>query len=351
VKELTYKKEGYVANAILKCSVRAKADNLVYEGLVGMFLNKFSKRIPTFLKTYGIYEYADKTFYEEMLTNKTVDEKELTNDKLKKLDLTNEINFRNACDNSQYLAVLIQYLKGVTSLRNNFKSDEKFRNYDLTGVLFQVYYTLSVLQDDFTHYDLHAENVLLYEPVKGSFIEYHYHLYDGIVSFKSSYIAKIIDYGRSYFKGDTRYSSKKILDKVNDDCLNPQYEGFQWLIVDSNQRNSYISSKINNHSHDLRLLNYLKEKNLPVPSEISDMLSKVVFDDPNGTQPRDYTNNYTDCKRKICDVTDAYLALRNILKTPDYQVRNDVFYRTSKKLGDLHIYMEGEKEMEYFPTI
>ena len=34
---------------------------------------------------------------------------------------------------------------------------------------------LSIIKNNFTHYDLHYENVFLYEPLKNKYIEYHYY--------------------------------------------------------------------------------------------------------------------------------------------------------------------------------
>lgn len=57
---------------------------------------------------------------------------------------------------------------------------------------------LATLANTFTHYDLHPSNVLLCEPVLGKY--YKYILNDRtVVEFKSKYIVKIIDYGRSFF--------------------------------------------------------------------------------------------------------------------------------------------------------
>ena len=38
---------------------------------------------------------------------------------------------------------------------------------------------LATLSDVFTHYDLHLDNILLYEPIKNGYITYNYHLNSG----------------------------------------------------------------------------------------------------------------------------------------------------------------------------
>ena len=53
---------------------------------------------------------------------------------------------------------------------------------------------------DFTHYDLHLDNILVFEPYLEKYIEFKYTLPSGkIITFKSKYVCKIIDYGRCYF--------------------------------------------------------------------------------------------------------------------------------------------------------
>ena len=59
VNEIKYKKSGYTAYAVLKSSTRPSADNLVYEYIVGQFINKQCNYFPCFLETYGFYFYND----------------------------------------------------------------------------------------------------------------------------------------------------------------------------------------------------------------------------------------------------------------------------------------------------
>jgi hypothetical protein len=42
-------------NAILKCSIKSDSDNLVYEYMVGKFLNTMRKRFPCFIETYNLF--------------------------------------------------------------------------------------------------------------------------------------------------------------------------------------------------------------------------------------------------------------------------------------------------------
>jgi hypothetical protein len=81
---------------------------------------------------------------------------------------------------------------------------------ELKYILFQIYYTLVYLENEFTHYDLHWENILLHKLSYNTYIEYNYILNDGtLINFKSKYIVKIIDYGRSFYN-DTSEGDKII---------------------------------------------------------------------------------------------------------------------------------------------
>ena len=87
--------------------------------------------------------------------------------------------------------------------------------------MYQVYFALSEVCNNFTHYDLHTDNVLLFEPVVNKYIHYHYTNKDGSTcSFKSRYIVKMIDYGRSYILDpETGIGSMTVYNQV---CAEPK---------------------------------------------------------------------------------------------------------------------------------
>ena len=391
VKELTYESDGYVANAILKSSSNVNGDNLLYEGLVGMFLNGVGKILPSFLETYGIYGYISKYAQNKMKTEKETD-KDLLQAALQKIETIEKEHLSRACTESLLMAVLIQHLNDVETIGDKLSKSPKssefleFVSEELLYVLFQVYFSLFALGHFFTHYDLHTDNVLLYEPVKGKYIEYHYHVQDDTtgkeidVRFKSRYIAKIIDYGRSYFedpsgKGFTA-NSKSIYDEVCKetkckDCGNSQ--GFGWLEYKpaTLPYNAFICSQIPNESHDLRLA-YMIRKYAKLTGTLWDssglyllhffekieygkgvILNKdrkdILAKNPNapvfaGTKE----NDDIGLPLKINNVTDASKELQRIAMDSFSQACNEQHYAGLQKLGDLHIY--GYKPMEYIPA-
>ena len=352
VKEFTYEHRGYVANAILKSSSNKNSDNLLYEAMVGFFLNKHSKHFPCFLETYGLYEYSSTAIYNHFLNTKTNQESyvEIGLSRIAKneTDITDD-QIRTSCEHPTNMAVLIQHLKGAETLGDKLK-DATFVKNDLIYVLFQVYMALYTLGDTFTHYDLHSDNVLVYEPVKGKYIEYHYHLDNGTeLVFRSPYIAKIIDYGRCYFN-DKGNDSEAFYQKMCKICANcGSSRGYGWLNKELDADNYFISSKTNNPSHDLRLLKYIGETR-SMDYEFKALMKKIVYgvglnknDKLYGTTPKPASG----LPRKINNVSDAYKAFLTYANTHSVMKLNEAIYGDeSNRLGQLHVYHD-HRPMRY----
>ena len=349
VNEITYQHRGYQAHAVLKSSIEADADNLMYEYMVGNYINKQNKRFPCFVETYGLYIYQDPSVWTKMKDNKINNDMSL----LKSLkQIQSPVNIELACKSSKYLAVLIQHLKGIKSVWDKFR-DPVFVSQELLYVLIQVYIPLSLIKDNFTHYDLHSMNVCLYTPVIGKYIEYHYHLGKKEVVFKSQYIAKIIDYGRSYFKDDATKNSKQIYDAV---CNEPKcnenpnkcgYDnGFSWLYNPQNEierkANFYICSQKRSMSHDLRFLNDVLTYTQPgVRPYMMPIKYKIDYGTPEligSGLSKNIINNVQDAANHF---------IREVTK-PDAIMANEAFYRSQgfTSLGELHIYDDG-RPMRY----
>ena len=254
INEITYEREGYKAYAVLKSALSKTADNLMYEYRVGKYINTKLNQFPCFLETYGLYQNSKSQNIFKQPTKQV--------DALKNLIRARHIEW-NFCQRGAQSAILIQHMKGIVGLNkiNTWTADQL--DVDFMGILIQIYMPLATMSNEFTHYDLHDKNVQLYVPIPGKYIQYHYHLDTGeILSFKSKYLVKILDYGRSYFK-DTTEDSLKI---YNDVCSWPvcgtrprcgERLGFALLLPQSLPERHFISSSLNNVSHDLRLLRIL----------------------------------------------------------------------------------------------
>jgi hypothetical protein len=385
VKELEYEHDGYKAHAVLKSSTSREGDNLYYEYLVGIYANSMSKFLPNFVETYGLFNYNSNGDYEEMkkptatkdaLSGLSVihtpPELKLVVAKTKNIEEQKTKLLQLACTESRYMSILIQHIKDAQTLLDKCQS-VSFVKYDLPFVLFQVYWALYLMNSSFTHYDLHTENVLVYEPVKNAYIHYFYHLKDGsVVAFKSKYIAKLIDYGRCYYNfgaPDDKNDTYKIYENSNEVykalCKEPKCDpkcgknvGFEPL-KSIFFKQFGIESHKSNISHDLRLLNMLikaagdfggteyirMSNNVKLNKLISDLCKKVVYKDKYGTSE----NVLSGYPAKINNVLDAMWGLKDVVQHPTSIKDNNMDYIGLKKLGEMHIH--EDRPLEFIPAV
>lgn len=343
VNEITYENQGYTANAILKSTYNPKSDNLLFEYLVGQFINEKNFFCPCFIETYNWLIYKNDLSWKHTKNTKNNINNIFTDALNIQSSIIHKDDLKIACTNSKYLAILIQHIKQAVPI--SFKTSNRFFKYELLYVLYQVYMPLSILAYSFTHYDLHQGNVLLYEPVKGAYIEYNYHLTDGsIVNFNSSYLVKIIDYGRSFFldpslpKTDFRHSSASIYQEVcNTSLCNPdcgEKYGFSWGIPIQNTDSYFISSSIRNMSHDLRLIwdilsdsESTIERNNPELHNIMNMVAYGVGI-KNEAHKLYGTKEIIQSKlpNKIVNVIDMHTELKSLVIDPDTITQNIEYF-------------------------
>ncbi len=364
VNEITYERNGYVANSILKSSASESADNLFFEYLVGQYINKQCRIFPCFVETYGWFVYKNQDDWMHMRNTRIVENTVVKNSlQLPPTDFDSLKSMEIACTHSKYLAILIQHIKDAKSL-DSLSKQTLFVKQDLVSILYQIYMPLATLANTFNHYDLHLDNVLVYEPVKGKYIQYRYVLTDGeVVEFKSSYIAKLIDYGRSFFVDEAESgitsSSKSIYDtickikKCNPNCgedygfgnVAPEYFPGSFY---------YISASKRNMSHDLRLLDGLhtNENIKKMNPNLYDLLEKVEYGvglkeyKLYGTKEQDKPSKVdkSNMPEKIVNVVDAHQALKCVVLANGFQ--NDADYATMESLGTMNIYQSG-RAMEF----
>ena len=370
VYEVAYERLKYKSFAILKIAKKKTSDNLLYEYLAGMFVNSKYKKTPALLETYGLYN--------KVLNAPLVDLNSLT---LINTNTQPEIDsaISLACLQPTTLCNLIEHIKGSATLFDKM-NDYYFVKYDVIYALFQVYFTLNMMKDLFTHYDLHGMNVLVYIPVPDKYIQYHYHSTTSVVSFKSPYMVKIIDYGRSYFNHVEKNVESEEIRKLicaQPDCNIPpskcgETSGFGWLNTKSAKSSWFINSSAINRSHDVRLLttliDYLKTWVIhpAIPKIIK--ANKDLDLDTNkninllfGRAKLKYTTKYgtpqlltSGLPKKINNIMDAFSVLQSICANQSFVTQNDTCYNIGEhreaygKIGDLHIYDDGSnKDMEF----
>ncbi len=374
IHEIAYSKGGYNAFSILKSSSKTRADNLYYEFEVGRYLNTIHKKIPCFVETYGLFTYNDIDSWRQAKDNV-----EILPDVFSTL-ITHRKDMRRAfkisCNDSLRISIMTQHIKNAETLNGHMQHQvsyatqspllrqeaEQFVQVHLPAILFQIYFALSLFMERFTHYDLHTDNVLLYIPVQNKYIQYHYHNMDSsITSFKSKYLVKIIDYGRSYFKDDSwNVDSKKAQWAVcnEPDCNTSvtgkcgENVGYTWLFPENpNLSNNFLTSWRRNISHDLRLLDILLKNYGNLISQINPglmtILQKIIFNEFYGTQELVASG----LPGHIHNVMDAYIQLQELTISSEIVSASEGLYAdpTFSKLGDLHIYSDG-RSMEYTPV-
>ena len=380
--EVKYERDGFISYAILKSAMSSNSDNLAYEYYIGVhFVNDLCKRFPCFLETYGLYYYDSKISWLN------------AQNKIYKFDLKTNlnfqptINFKKACKNSQYISILIEHINKPFTLEkllfNAIKKNLRdFVIFDLVYILIQVYYPLVCLQDEFTHYDLHLNNVLIYKLSDNKCVEYHFQDYHSKqpMTFRTQYLVKIIDYGRSFFFKNDNLNSDALYSKLcgykeckkNEDhflgCGNEL--GFD-TFNDPHYQYYYIETKKRNKSHDLLLFSRIVHKYGWIPSTYQKSGVIVEYFGKTHNKMKQFRNPLKkDSFLKVCDdliyeglygtpelesdptddkirnVDDLYKRLFAIINEPEYISWNMSTYGEMECMSTFQIYgHDKDKEM------
>ena len=338
IQRIHYQKNNYDAYTILKSSIKSTADNIYYEYLVGQKINLYRKYNPNFIETYGLYRYQDKSIW-DISKNSSVLNKKQTEAlflNLKNISGNPEtLLITESCENSKYIAIMLQYIK--TTKFKYLMKNRFFVKYQILPVIFQIFATLYSMQNIFTHYDLHDENILLYEIGSNTYIEYKYIIGDKIIRFKSPYIVKIIDYGRCYFGiGNIRNDLCRLCDNCGEDV------GYDWLFFQKNDYSSgYISPRFLNKSADLRILYDIKRR-VSEPSIYLKQMLNFKFLNEYGT-----VEDLTSKPGEIRNIIDAFEMISKIMVEPDVLLNNEKGVRGMTKLGELEIFTDMSQEMRF----
>lgn len=338
IQKIHYQKNSYDAYTILKSALTSSADNIYYEYLIGQKLNLYKKYFPTFIETYGLYRYQDKNIWDISKNSTFLNKKQM---EVLFLNLKNVSGnpetalISDSCENSKYMAVMIQYIKTIKF--KNFFKNQHFLKYLMLPIIFQIFATLYSLRNIFTHYDLHYENVLLYEVGTNAYIEYRYHIGEKIIHFKSPYIVKIIDYGRSYFGiGNIRDELCRLCENCGEDV------GYEYLFYQKNDLNSeYISPRFLNKSSDLRILYDIKRKVLNPTPHLKQMLN-FKYLNKYGT-----TEDLTSKPGVIHNIMDAFDMISKIMASHDVLLDNEASVKGMTKFGVLEIFTDMSQEMRF----
>ncbi len=320
VMNLHYESLNYKSNALLKSSQKKRSDNLYYEYLVGLlFINKMNEIFPCFTETYHLFEHRTEKSKNRLLKNELDVSKYSTWIKMNECDVS-VINDRlkcidKSCKDGVDFAILVQYISNPLSLSSfiqKHRHDILFED-QMVCILYQIYACLSYLKDHYTHYDLHAENILLYKLPDGKYVNIKYidENSGNTVMVKTNYIAKIIDYGRSYFGNlgnnglpTSATIGRAIFNSKVCSKLIPRNVGYNFFEYGLTKRNYYISSLLRNKSHDLRLV-YIASKMTKKMHDLFD--GRIIYDGKFGTPEKE-----SDGSENLNNVSDVYHFLESI---------------------------------------
>jgi hypothetical protein len=335
----------YESSVLLKSAIKKLSDNLYYEYIVGyLYINKVNLLYPCFTETYHLLENKSNELKEYMQNNSTINVDKFKNN----FNILNKFSIENSCTNSDKLSIMVQYIKNPLSFHKylSFRKNIPDKNlpYDLTHMLFQIYGPLSRIKEEYTHYDLHTSNMLLYELDDETYITMNYIYEDHIVTFKSNKISKMIDYGRSYFYLNSTVNTSEIYKQVckekscKSKCGNDV--GFSHL-----RPQSSISSYIPNISQDLRLASMIIKYNLPIKDkEIYKVLEKIQF---TGRFRTDEHVSMSNNIETILNVDDMEKSLKELILKEDFIFNNERQFENSRSVGSLNIFMTENKEMVF----
>jgi hypothetical protein len=298
------KKDGIKTPYLLKISKVELADNLVYEYLVGQYINTLCPYLPCFIQTHNMYRVDGplKTLQTSLIPI--------------------EPKLLYGCKYANHLALINEYVPGETLEYHLYQPNMplQFIRHDLVLILFQVYVCLKYLKNKYTHYDLHLNNIMIVELDIPRQFEYK-----GYTPFICKYLVKIIDYGRNYFKDSPDiYRSLCKIKECEPDC--GYTKGFSWLSNYNIGTRWFITSSRPNISHDLRLAEGISQ--IPHIDPVLKNILKTGFKygstskTPLGTveivrSGLPYTIN------NIIDMADT---LARFIRTDSFQYNNRTYY-------------------------
>ena len=380
-------------------------DNLYYEYVAGLCINEFLHYFPFFVKTYGIGRYkevinskvSNKYRFQETCSNsinllskvsdyiKLMDEtflnmihqikenrSSISNDQINTIDET----IRTDCKSPLLTCIFTQSVPDALSLydfinESFYEGTYKPENMNqLIAIMYMLYGCLSTLSNNFTHYDLHANNILLYEIPDKKYLQVNMYVSDTeSVPIYTQYIPIMIDYGRCFFESYNEnlkdiLSSTYFIDRVRsvlgERKDNKPRECGYGVGMPSNKETInlfeserfFINRRLPNKVQDQRILVWLKslsdsiENNdtVRLPDYVKSFLKiphKISKDVRLKTKLDPSVCNSFNLFHSICSVNDTFKHIHEKVVTKEYCKDNNNFYSDSdiEQYGTLNIYV------------
>jgi hypothetical protein len=397
--KVPFERNGYSSTAIIKSSLSQKSDNLLYEAFTGKIINEFSLQFPCFVQTYGFgfYDNAKLIMLSGNITDGklNIGVKEVDPLFLKSLNIAPIQNLsidpieslaKISCIFAKYAFVMTEYVENFIGFKKAMESfsesrdskiQRQFWNINIFTILYQIYSVLDTLKTQFTHYDLHYQNVLLFVPSKqeNEYIKMCYHYQSGeVVEFKTQYVVKIIDYGRSYVFRNSQENSTVWKEKVCKDTVNCKERCGRTRGYFFNDGLYYINASKSNVSHDLRLFKQVTNKffkfsktnpDIANESPMTQIGGKLKYSMGLNKNSDEFNLNgqFDEETFKIFDsygtapieqgmfpgsilnVTDAHKMFKNVVLTLDFRE-----FQSKVCIGTTHVWLFGNTPTTFEPA-
>lgn len=291
-------------------------NNIIYEYLVGDYINRLHIFLPCFIQTHHIFnnEVATNQDFTKFLSHKY-------DNMIYYDELVDCINNAKAINLNTVL--MKEHVFNSINMEKYILENRQTDYSEMYVLLFQLYICLAYLDDTYTHNRLNLTNIILDKLPEKKYMKIKYYLPDKTkIIIKTKHVLKIINYEKSYFYRNTLCNSMIV------NNIATTHES----IVDD-------ISLVNNKSQDLLAACIIKGK------KIID-LPEIHFDvkiDQTNTESIYHTScaEYMDKKEDntIYTVVDMYLFLKCKLSSQKYNFiqNNDIC------IGTLKICMNGQE--------
>ena len=347
IKQLKYTRLILTTYAVFKSALSNTSDNLMYEYEVGKYINKQLIFFPCFIETYGLFKFNNNAAME---TNKNKEILIKSDNFKKNITHIEKIDYNIGCSIPENMSILLQHIDAYT-LQHFIsvckKDKEHFFHliyYDIICILYQVLCPLSVLCETFTHNDLHIANILLYKIKNNFYIRYNYYLKDGsVITFKSQHIAKIIDYGRSFYVDGVNGTETTLqnIKKITKDNSNLSYDSFKDCDRKHNKTSDHI--KIMAFFSLMFTDEIYTKKNLN--AHVLEIINKSIAQVSIGINVE---SNFF--KYDINNIDDCCKALFEYILTYNDNPLYTGHLKSVNIIGDLNVYCDG-REMQFIKTV
>jgi len=397
--------EYFTINSLLKSSKNRDSDNLFWEYCAGRVVNIMNSVIPIFSVTNKCYNYKTtssyNTFRDICIGSTTQRRVGVMQQPFKISDYISVVPLRDssllkACILPETLAITVQnithvgdlvsFIDGYYYIAGDYGFVLNPANMCYLVSLYQMLYLgLSFFGDNFTHYDLHAHNILVWAVPDDNWIVVHYLINDHEdYSYKIKYLPTIIDLGKSYFdlsQSTSNFNSATSIVQATQKtrvlklaCMNTLAPSMPEYHIDATKRN--VSS-------DLKTLSYLKvflptQAEMDTNPKINDAdFMKLFFDLIRGTNCDDNFGAVESTQTSLANglthtpVNNIYQAARvlyQIVKSESFQRHMDKEIEritnlaikdnhthgntdnVPHKYGDLYITLDANNPFDFQPA-